>query len=116
MTQSLLISGISTALWDTLSEPLCPYIYFVGEHTRFEDHGSLHGAYKSGIRAGDQILSRYCDMKIEEERRKRKEEKQRTKEEKLKNGDGVTVEVDDDNNNDDDEGESENGSIEKDEL
>ncbi|KAK7480900.1 hypothetical protein BaRGS_00027901, partial [Batillaria attramentaria] len=55
--------GNTPDLWDTLAEPLCPYIYFAGEHTTYKGHGSLHGAYLSGLRAADQLLSGYCEEK-----------------------------------------------------
>ena len=41
-------AGNSPKLWDTFAEPLCPNIYFAGEHTIFHGHGTLHGAYASG--------------------------------------------------------------------
>ena len=41
-------AGNSPKLWDTFAEPLCPNIYFAGEHTIFRGHGTLHGAYASG--------------------------------------------------------------------
>ncbi|KAK7091653.1 uncharacterized protein [Littorina saxatilis] len=71
-------------LWDTFAEPLCPNVYFAGEHTVFRGHGTLHGAYASGIRAADLLLSSYCEEKAKEEERKRKEEARRKVELKKK--------------------------------
>uniref|UniRef100_A0A0B6ZZ31 Amine oxidase domain-containing protein n=1 Tax=Arion vulgaris TaxID=1028688 RepID=A0A0B6ZZ31_9EUPU len=96
--------GSDPGLWDTFSQPLCPYIYFAGEHTSFEAHGTLHGAYNSGIRVGDQILTGLCETlrkeeerRIEEARRKKEEQKNATKDDKLDDS------LDDDVNIDEDE-------------
>ncbi|XP_005089304.1 polyamine oxidase 3 [Aplysia californica] len=84
--------GTTPELWETLSEPLCPGVYFVGEHTSLGEHGTLHGAYNSGIRAGDQILSRYCEKKMEEEERRREEARRKEAERKKKeNGGGANA-------------------------
>ncbi|XP_055881428.1 uncharacterized protein LOC106052168 [Biomphalaria glabrata] len=69
--------GSDPALWDTFAQPLCPYIYFAGEHTLFDGHGSLHGAYNSGIRAGDQIMTGLCEKQRKEKERLKVEEKKK---------------------------------------
>uniref|UniRef100_A0A2C9KYQ8 Amine oxidase domain-containing protein n=1 Tax=Biomphalaria glabrata TaxID=6526 RepID=A0A2C9KYQ8_BIOGL len=79
--------GSDPALWDTFAQPLCPYIYFAGEHTLFDGHGSLHGAYNSGIRAGDQIMTGLCEkqrkerLKVEEKKKKEANETDSAEEE-----------------------------------
>ena len=60
-------------MWDVFSEPLCPGVYFAGEHTSFVDHGSVQGAYMSGLRAASQIMGDFCEQKrLEEEEMERK--------------------------------------------
>lgn len=95
------------------AQPLCPYIYFVGEHTSFSEHGTLHGAYNSGIRAGNQIITRMCDAIMEEERRKAEERrKKETKKNKTENKKEVVSEKDE--SDEDENGEEEN--VERKEL
>ncbi|XP_052769701.1 uncharacterized protein LOC128209629 [Mya arenaria] len=56
--------GNSKNMWKTLQEPVCPYIFFAGVYTEDDSHiDSLHGAYNSGIRAAEQILGNYCNVK-----------------------------------------------------
>ncbi|CAL1526224.1 unnamed protein product [Lymnaea stagnalis] len=115
--------GNDPSLWDTFSQPLCPYIYFAGEHTQFDSHGSLHGAYNSGIRAGDQILTGLCELLRKEEIQRKKEERRKKEEaKKKKEGDKADKkegkkskedeikddEVDDDDYTDDDDDAYEN--------
>lgn len=76
--------GNSPRLWDTFAEPLCPYIFFAGEHTVFRGHGTLHGAYSSGLRAADQLLSGHCEKKSREEARRKREEEKKNKAEQNK--------------------------------
>ncbi|XP_048728476.2 uncharacterized protein LOC125646288 [Ostrea edulis] len=70
-----------------LSEPRCPGLYFAGEYSITEHLNTAHGAYLSGVRAADQVMSGYCQQKEErekeEEKRKkrRKSNKDKTKEE-----------------------------------
>ncbi|XP_041361183.1 polyamine oxidase 2-like [Gigantopelta aegis] len=53
--------GNNPTIWDTLSKPICPLVFFAGEHTILEGIGTMHGAYQSGLRAAEQFLSGYCD-------------------------------------------------------
>ncbi|XP_046374591.2 polyamine oxidase 4-like [Haliotis rufescens] len=76
--------GNDISMWSTLSEPLCPYIYFAGEHTIFKGIGTLHGAYNSGIRAADQIMSELCEQRAREEEQRRQEEERKRKEKEEK--------------------------------
>ena len=39
-----------------LSTPICPHIYFAGEHTVHDYHGNVHAAYESGIGAANQVI------------------------------------------------------------
>ncbi|XP_062614287.1 uncharacterized protein LOC134276016 [Saccostrea cucullata] len=64
-----------------LSEPRCPGLYFAGEYTIVEHLSTAHGAYMSGIRAADQVLSGYCQQQ-EEERKKAEKKKKKKKSEK----------------------------------
>ncbi|CAG5133135.1 unnamed protein product [Candidula unifasciata] len=80
--------GSDPGLWDTFAAPLCPYIYFAGEHTTFEGHGTIHGAYNSGIRTGNQILTGLCEtLRKEEERRKAEERRKKAEAKKNKTAD-----------------------------
>ncbi|XP_046583815.1 polyamine oxidase 5-like [Haliotis rubra] len=72
--------GNDISMWNTLSEPLCPYIYFAGEHTIFKGIGTLHGAYNSGIRAAEQIMSELCEQRARRRERRRQEEEGRGRE------------------------------------
>ncbi|XP_067665568.1 uncharacterized protein [Haliotis asinina] len=91
--KSTLYSGLGSSypkvgndinMWNTLSEPLCPYIYFAGEHTIFKGIGTLHGAYNSGIRAAEQIMSELCQQRAREEEKRRQEEERKRKEKEEK--------------------------------
>ncbi|XP_061182740.1 uncharacterized protein LOC133191074 [Saccostrea echinata] len=63
-----------------LSEPRCPGLYFAGEYTIVEHMNTAHGAYMSGIRAAEQVMSGYCQQR--EEEKKKTEKKKRKKSEK----------------------------------
>ncbi|GFO27775.1 lysine-specific histone demethylase 1 homolog 1 [Plakobranchus ocellatus] len=68
--------GSSPAMWDVFSEPLCPGVYFAGEHTSFINHGTLHGAYISGLRAANQIQENLCEQKrLQEQEEEEKQQK-----------------------------------------
>ncbi|XP_059152255.1 lysine-specific histone demethylase 1A-like [Physella acuta] len=100
--------GSDPSLWDVFAQPLCPYIYFVGEHTSFSEHGTLHGAYNSGIRAGNQILTRTCDAIMEEKRRKAEERRKKKEAKKNKTENKKEVVSDKDESDEDENGEEEN--------
>ena len=56
--------GNTADMWKTLQQPVCPYIYFAGAYTESNNHiESLHGAYNSGVRAANQIISNVCQDK-----------------------------------------------------
>ena len=87
-TITCLISGSDPKFWDSLSKPLCPHIYFVGEHTSFDGHGSLHGAYNTGVRAANLILSDHCEKKkVEEEKQRRRKAIKKKKDQAKKQAD-----------------------------
>lgn len=68
-----------------LSEPRCPGLYFAGEYTITEHMNTAHGAYMSGVRAAEQVMSGYCIQQMErekEEKRKKRKEKKKSKKEK----------------------------------
>ncbi|XP_078332871.1 uncharacterized protein LOC111122529 [Crassostrea virginica] len=65
-----------------LSEPRCPGLFFAGEYTIVEHMNTAHGAYLSGIRAAEQVMSGYCQK--QEERKKEEKKKKRKKSEKGK--------------------------------
>lgn len=68
-----------------LSEPRCPGLYFAGEYTITEHMNTAHGAYMSGVRAAEQVMSGYCRQQMErekEEKRKKRKEKKKSKKEK----------------------------------
>ncbi|KAH9500581.1 hypothetical protein Btru_076974 [Bulinus truncatus] len=100
--------GSDPAMWDTFAQPFCPYIFFAGEHTLFNGHGTLHGAYNSGIRAGDQILTGFCETQQREKEKRKLEEKRKKMEGKLKTADDSNQNEDGDRgeNQDDDRGEN----------
>lgn len=50
------LPGNTAALWEAMAAPLCPSIYFAGDHTTLAEHGTAHGAYKSGIRAAEELI------------------------------------------------------------
>ena len=63
--------GNTEALWETLRKPACPYLFFAGAHTESLGHvDSLHGAYMSGIKAANQILSNACEKVPEKQEKK----------------------------------------------
>ena len=84
-------SGSSPSMWDIFAEPICPGVYFAGEHTSFVDHGTVHGAYVSGLRAASQIMGDLCEQKrLEQEERERKQrEAEMAKKEKETSGTGT---------------------------
>ncbi|KAL8558496.1 hypothetical protein ACOMHN_059237 [Nucella lapillus] len=109
--------GDSAEMWDTFAEPWCPHVHFAGEHTLFRHHGTLHGAYISGQRAAEQILSGHCERKAaEEERRRKAERKRRAKQNETDRTDGQgTDEPDEENNDTDEQSKTTEGDV-KDEL
>lgn len=96
------LAGSDPGLWDTFAMPLCPYIYFAGEHTTFEGHGTIHGAYNSGIRAGNQILTGLCEtLRKEEEQRRAEERRKKAEAKKNKSADQLHDNKSKDDENDD---------------
>ena len=51
-----------------LADPVCPCIFFAGEHTDVENLSTALGAYNSGVRAAEQVISGFCDKKMEEKK------------------------------------------------
>lgn len=47
--------------FDILATPVADTLLFAGEHTTFKYHGTLHGAYLSGLQAADTIEDRLAD-------------------------------------------------------
>lgn len=47
--------GVLPDDFNRFAEPIGP-LHFAGEHTSFDYHGNVHGAYLSGIRAAEAIL------------------------------------------------------------
>ncbi|KAK3587783.1 hypothetical protein CHS0354_042747 [Potamilus streckersoni] len=77
--------GNNQLIWDTLKDPICPFLYFAGSHTESEGHiDTIHGAFKSGLRAAYQVSSGLCKMRTQQENEaKLKTQKQKeTKKEK----------------------------------
>ncbi|GFR77894.1 lysine-specific histone demethylase-like protein 2 [Elysia marginata] len=68
--------GSNPAMWDIFSEPMCPGVYFAGEHTSFVNHGTVHGAYLSGLRAASQVMEDLCEQKRLEEVERERQRKQ----------------------------------------
>lgn len=65
--------GSTPELWKTLQEPACPYIFFAGAYTDSSGHvDSVHGAYNSGVRAAEQLLSNVCKSKSKATRKAKK--------------------------------------------
>ncbi|CAC5388619.1 unnamed protein product [Mytilus coruscus] len=91
--------GILPEMFDSLTKPVCPYIYFAGEYTSLEHMNTAHGAYMSGIRAADQIISNYCakeplkGKKVETSKEKTKKEKKSEKKKENQNGDKLKDEL-----------------------
>ncbi|KAL3872687.1 hypothetical protein ACJMK2_035897 [Sinanodonta woodiana] len=79
--------GNSQLVWNTLKDPICPYIYFAGSHTESEGHiDSIHGAFKSGLRAASQLSSGLCKLRKQQENEaKLKTQKQKETEKDSKN-------------------------------
>lgn len=50
-------NGTTTADFDTLAKEVNNKLFFAGEHTNREYRGTVHGAYLSGIREADKIIS-----------------------------------------------------------
>ncbi|KAK6182248.1 hypothetical protein SNE40_009974 [Patella caerulea] len=59
--------GNTGELWDVFDLPVCPGIYFAGEYTTLDGLGTLHGAYNSGVKAAEALMSGYCEQKAREE-------------------------------------------------
>lgn len=60
-----------------LSQPICPHIFFAGEHTHSSRHGTVQGAYLSGLQAAEQVL-KGCQAKPEMTNVDRKVVKEKT--------------------------------------
>jgi len=54
---SFLAVGASPADYDVLAQPVGKRLFFAGEHTQRDHPSTVHGAYLSGERAADEILS-----------------------------------------------------------
>ncbi|XP_069108852.1 uncharacterized protein [Argopecten irradians] len=76
-------TGNGEDLWETLSSPVCPYIYFAGDYTSLDGMVGAHGSYNTGIRAAEQILNGRCERELKRQQ-KRKEEKEKTEDKKDK--------------------------------
>ena len=64
--------GNSVKLWETLKQPVCPYIYFAGAYTEASSHfGSMHFAYNSGVRAANQLIDNICQIKKDKKSKKK---------------------------------------------
>lgn len=50
-------AGVSTNAFDVLAEAVSNRVFFAGEHTSRQYRGSVHGAYLSGVREADKIIS-----------------------------------------------------------
>lgn len=100
--------GTTSEDLEILSEPRCPGLYFAGEYTITEHMNTAHGAYMSGIRAAEQVMSGYCIQQAEKE----KEEKRKKKMEKKKRDKGKKKEEE---SEDDDEEDEDTGSEEEEE-
>lgn len=55
-----------------LYQPICPYIYFAGEHTMPGLMGTVQGAYQSGIRAAEQLITGFCKEVLAAEQAQKK--------------------------------------------
>jgi monoamine oxidase len=49
-------AGGSAAQYEIFAQPIAERLFFAGEHTIFEYHGTTHGALLSGLRAAEQII------------------------------------------------------------
>ena len=49
-------AGGSAAQYEIFAQPIAGQLFFAGEHTIFEYHGTTHGALLSGLRAAEQII------------------------------------------------------------
>lgn len=92
-----------------LSEPRCPGLYFAGEYTITEHMNTAHGAYMSGVRAAEQVMSGYCIQQMERE----KEEKRKKRKEKKKSEKGEKEESEDEEEEEDTDGEEEEEEMKK---
>lgn len=91
-----LFTGANSKVFRTLSEPVCPHLYFAGEYTSEDSIFTAHGAYNSGVRAAQQVITNHCEnvakkkqkkesqTKIDEQQKKnlKKKNKQQDKKEK----------------------------------
>jgi monoamine oxidase len=50
-------AGVSTDAYNILADAVSNRVFFAGEHTSQQYRGSVHGAYLSGIREADKIIS-----------------------------------------------------------
>lgn len=48
--------GCTAPDFDRLSRPVDGRLFLCGEHTLFDHHGTVHGAYRSGLRAAAQVV------------------------------------------------------------
>ncbi len=53
---SFVKTGNKPADFDGLSEPVAGTLIFAGEHTTFKYHGTVHGAYLSGLEAAKRVM------------------------------------------------------------
>lgn len=51
--------GNRPAHFDGLAEPVAGRLFLCGEHTLFDYHGTVHGAYLSGLRAAEQVADEH---------------------------------------------------------
>lgn len=56
-TYSFTATGTLPLHFEALAKPAGPGLWLAGEHTIFDYHGTVHGAFMSGTRAAEQILA-----------------------------------------------------------
>lgn len=89
-------SGTTAEDMKILSEPRCPGLYFAGEYTITEHMNTAHGAYMSGIRAAEQVMSGYCIQQAEREKEVKRKKKEKKKKDKGKKEESEDEEEDTD--------------------
>ena len=54
--------GVVAEDFDGLAVPVAGRIFFAGEHTLFDYHATVHGAYLSGTAAADKVVALCCNL------------------------------------------------------
>lgn len=57
-----------------LLRPVCPYLYFAGEHATLEKPGCAEGAFLSGLKVAEQIMNGCHDDDTIKRKQKPREE------------------------------------------